>query len=108
MDILQIHFFSSIFFQGIDNYVRHRKEGKCGVGGHRGNGAKEVEEKKQSEAAEAAEEVVDDEGEDASAVDMDDFLQYFQLQHVKPSTADGGTESTGFKVRLLDLIPFRQ
>ena len=88
--------------------MRHRKEGKCGVGSQRGNGAKEVEEKKQGEAVEeleAAEEVVDDEGEDASAVDMDDFLQYFQLQHVKPSTSDGGTEGAGFKVRLLNSSP---
>ena len=85
--------------------MRHRREGKCGVGSNRGNGAKEVEEKRQSEAVEAAEDAIDDEGEDASAADMDDFLQYFQLQHVKPSSADGGTEGAGFKVSLLDLSP---
>ena len=66
--------------------MRHRKEGKCGI---REDGAKGDKQK----------EAVDDEGGggDATAADMDDFLQYFQLQHVKPSTSTEGT-GTGFKV----------
>ena len=45
-----------------------------------------------------------DEGGGDATVDMDDFLQYFQLQHVKPSSSTSaaaggtGTAAAGFKV----------